>query len=105
MKSLSIVYNPESGYTLPDNRIENYVTKILLEFDNGDHPITLHIGSQLMFDVFRLALKERRIDKEYINFYYKTCFHEMKINNNLDLNYKNTEWLNDKILNKLAGWE
>ena len=103
-KILKIVYEPNFGVVVPDNNIENYVDTMIYSFYNDDYPKILYVGSELIFNMFRVKVKENLVNRiDNIKFYYKGLNREMLMNEFGELEYDSTEWIYDKILNRLIG--
>jgi hypothetical protein len=66
---LKIVYAPENGYVVPDNKMMDYVEKVIQYYNSSkEMPCELLIGSELMLSAFRVAVKRKLISCEEIVF-------------------------------------
>jgi len=64
MSRLVLDYDPIRGEATPDGRIHRYVTDIISTSQNPNitSDIIIIIGSVVIFDAFRVAIKEKRLN-------------------------------------------
>jgi len=61
VKRFIIEYNPDIGDVIPDGKIYEYVDKIIST--NQEY---VNVGSTVLFDAFRLAVRECKIDNRIV---------------------------------------
>lgn len=100
MNKITIEYDPIKGDVMPDGKVHKYIDDTTAMAKNAEH-IKLVIGSVLLFDAFRVAVKEGRIDHRNITIHFD------KRSYNLDTNGKMAFWpiglcdVYDDILDRL----
>lgn len=67
MNKLIVEYDPNNGLSLPDNKSENYV-KNIIENSVEQHVV---IGTELLVNLFRCAIVEKKIKHTEIKFLFK----------------------------------
>lgn len=67
---LIINYDPEFGYTVPDDRILQEVEDTIRGYENlkGEYNRIVTYGNELVLSAFRLAVKKKRINPEELSF-------------------------------------
>ena len=67
---LTIKYDPEFGYTVPDDRILSEVENMIRGYENlkGEYNFLVTYGNELVLSAFRLAILKQRISEDEIEF-------------------------------------
>lgn len=102
MIKLIIEYDPINGHVLPDGKIEQYVNNIVsyVAPDNTSLIENL-IGSVVMLDAFRVAVKENKINHKEIVIRFKGLDYKLDKNGSLKYWPEGLADTYDKILDRL----
>lgn len=68
-----VEYNPTSDYVVPDAEVEKYVDDVLNYYKNTNPTVfglKITVGSEIIIQAFRVAIKEGRISHNDIVFEY-----------------------------------
>ena len=107
MIRLVIEYDSINGEVVPDGKVYSHVNDIIStsKNENISSPIIIMVGSVVLFDAFRVAVKEKRIDNRDVIIHFKEKDYE------LDTEGKISNWpeglcdIYDEILDKLISNE
>lgn len=80
---IKIIYDPLFGYVIPDGQVEEFVLHII-STHKKESERELKVGSGVIFNRFRLALAEQKIDIHQIEFW----FNDEKLEHNEYANIK-----------------
>lgn len=101
MGNLVIKYDPMLGDVMPDGKVQKYVDDTIIMLGNEEQ-IDLNVGSVVLFDAFRVAIHEKKID------YRSVTTHFQGKDYNFDINARISNWpvglcdVYDDILERLV---
>lgn len=101
MGNLVIEYDSMLGDVMPDGKVQKYIDDTVIMLGNAEQ-INLKVGSVVLFDAFRVAIREKKLDYKTVTVYFNGKTYE------LDTEGKISNWpagmcdVYDDILDKLV---
>ena len=71
-KVFRIKYDPINGFVTPDANIEECIKNYITTFEvSSEYTYTISVGSELLIDAFRVAIREDKVSHEVVEFEFE----------------------------------